>query len=107
MRIALDAMGGDNAPSETVAGAVEAAREYGIEIVLVGKPEAIKAELAKADTSGLNLPIEPAASAFGAEVTVKQVGIALYGPYLLAVELASMLLLGALVAAYHVAQADQ
>jgi NADH-quinone oxidoreductase subunit J len=37
----------------------------------------------------------------GTEVTVKQVGIALYGPYLLAVELASMLLLGALVAAYH------
>ncbi len=31
----------------------------------------------------------------------KAVGIALYGPYLLAVELASMLLLGGLVAAYH------
>ena len=37
----------------------------------------------------------------GGEVTAKQVGIALYGPYLLAVELASMLLLGGLVAAYH------
>lgn len=34
-------------------------------------------------------------------VTAKQVGIALYGPYLLAVELASMLLLAALVTAYH------
>jgi NADH-quinone oxidoreductase subunit J len=34
-------------------------------------------------------------------ISPKQVGIALYGPYLLAVELASMLLLGALVAAYH------
>ncbi|MCF6755044.1 NADH-quinone oxidoreductase subunit J [Pseudomonas balearica] len=31
----------------------------------------------------------------------KEVGIALFGPYLLAVELASLLLLGALVAAYH------
>ncbi|MGQ0587130.1 MAG: NADH-quinone oxidoreductase subunit J [Gammaproteobacteria bacterium] len=51
--------------------------------------------------------LEPAAAAFGSEVTVKQVGIALYGPYLLAVELASMLLLGALVAAFHVARADQ
>jgi NADH-quinone oxidoreductase subunit J len=40
-------------------------------------------------------------NAVGGEVTAKQVGIALYGPYLLAVELASMLLLGALVAAYH------
>ena len=34
-------------------------------------------------------------------VGAKAVGIALYGPYLLAVELASMLLLGGLVAAYH------
>lgn len=36
-----------------------------------------------------------------ATVSAKQVGIALYGPYLLAVELASMLLLAALVTAYH------
>jgi glycerol-3-phosphate acyltransferase PlsX len=62
MKIALDAMGGDNAPAETVAGAVEAAREYGIEIVLVGKPDAIQAELARTDTTGLKLPIEPAAT---------------------------------------------
>ncbi|PAU63128.1 NADH-quinone oxidoreductase subunit J [Pseudomonas indica] len=34
-------------------------------------------------------------------IDAKAVGISLYGPYLLAVELASMLLLAALVAAYH------
>ena len=34
-------------------------------------------------------------------VSPKQVGIALFGPYLIGVELASMLLLGALVGAYH------
>lgn len=34
-------------------------------------------------------------------VDAKAVGIALFGPYLLVVELASLLLLGALVAAYH------
>jgi len=34
-------------------------------------------------------------------VTPMAVGVALFGPYLLAVELASMLLLGGLVAAYH------
>ena len=62
MRIGLDAMGGDNAPLETVKGAVDAAREYGIEVVLIGKPEAIEAELAKSDTAGLRLPIEAAAS---------------------------------------------
>ena len=37
----------------------------------------------------------------GAVVGAKQVGMALFGTYLIGVELASMLLLGALVAAYH------
>jgi NADH-quinone oxidoreductase subunit K len=37
----------------------------------------------------------------------KQVGIALFGPYLLAVELASLLLLGALVAAYHLGHVSE
>ena len=37
----------------------------------------------------------------GQMVNSKQVGVALYGPYLLAVELASMLLLAGLVGAYH------
>ena len=41
-----------------------------------------------------------------AEVGAKQVGITLFGPYLLAVELASMLLLAALVAAYHLGRHD-
>ena len=62
MKIALDAMGGDHAPVETVAGAVLAAREYQVEVVLVGKPEVIQSQLAGADTTGLSLPIEPAAS---------------------------------------------
>ncbi len=41
-------------------------------------------------------------SVAAAEVGVKAVGTAMFGPYLLAVELASMLLLAGLVAAYHV-----
>jgi NADH-quinone oxidoreductase subunit J len=40
------------------------------------------------------------------EVGAKAVGVALYGPYLLAVELASMLLLAALVAAFHLGRHD-
>lgn len=39
-------------------------------------------------------------------VDAKQVGILLYGPYLLAVEIASFLLLAGLVAAYHYAKPD-
>ncbi|MGI8588646.1 MAG: phosphate acyltransferase PlsX [Chloroflexia bacterium] len=57
MKIILDAMGGDTAPAETVAGAVLAAREFGLEVVLVGREDALKAELGKHDTAGLRLPI--------------------------------------------------
>src|SRR5260370_24280699 len=58
IRVALDAMGGDRAPGETVLGAIEAAREYGIGVYLVGQAEVIQAELAKHNTNGLDLPIE-------------------------------------------------
>jgi glycerol-3-phosphate acyltransferase PlsX len=57
VRVALDAMGGDHAPGEIVLGAVEAAREYGIGVYLVGKEDLIKAELARYDTQGLDLPV--------------------------------------------------
>jgi glycerol-3-phosphate acyltransferase PlsX len=57
MRIVLDAMGGDHAPEVVVEGGVMAAREYGIEVVLVGPQEVIEAELAKHDTAGLSLPV--------------------------------------------------
>ena len=52
----------------------------------------------------------PHESLTGAGIIVvgpKAVGIALYGPYLLAVELASMLLLGGLVAAYHLGRHEE
>jgi phosphate acyltransferase len=39
--IAVDAMGGDRAPGEIVAGATQAATEHGIPVVLVGRPESI------------------------------------------------------------------
>src|SRR5215831_16714378 len=57
IRVALDAMGGDKAPDEVVLGAVQAAREYSMGVYLVGREDAIRAELAKHDTSGLDLPI--------------------------------------------------
>lgn len=62
-RIALDAMGGDNAPQETVAGAVEAARK-GVDVVLVGQPAVLEAELAR---FGTRLPIVDAAEIIGME----------------------------------------
>ena len=57
MRIVLDTMGGDHAPEVVVEGGVMAAREYGIEVVLVGPQEVVEAELAKHDTAGLSLPV--------------------------------------------------
>jgi glycerol-3-phosphate acyltransferase PlsX len=57
VRVALDAMGGDNAPGEIVLGALQAAREYSMGVYLVGREDTIRAELAKHDTQGLDLPI--------------------------------------------------
>ena len=41
MRIIVDAMGGDNAPLAPVQGALQAVKEYGVEVVLVGRGEDI------------------------------------------------------------------
>ena len=61
MRIVLDAMGGDYAPEVAVEGAVRAGRELDdVEILLVGRPEAIQPELDKYDRTDLRLPIIPA-----------------------------------------------
>ncbi|NQT95948.1 MAG: phosphate acyltransferase PlsX, partial [Candidatus Omnitrophica bacterium] len=70
MRIAVDAMGGDNAPQVVVEGAIMAAKEFGYDIVLVGDNAAVQRELFKktakkpanisvchaAETIGMNEP---------------------------------------------------
>ncbi|PRY00568.1 phosphate:acyl-[acyl carrier protein] acyltransferase [Allonocardiopsis opalescens] len=43
--IAVDAMGGDHAPDEAVAGAVAAQREHGVHVVLVGRAPEVRARL--------------------------------------------------------------
>jgi glycerol-3-phosphate acyltransferase PlsX len=57
LKIVLDAMGSDARPGPDVQGAVLAAREFGVTVILVGDEARIKAELAKHDTAGLDLPI--------------------------------------------------
>jgi phosphate acyltransferase len=47
--VALDAMGGDHAPEEIVAGAVQAVRERGVPVVLVGQPRVLQQSLARYD----------------------------------------------------------
>src|SRR5499433_843241 len=58
--IAVDAMGGDNAPHPEVEGSVLAARELGVRVLLVGQPAVIRGELAK--HAPANLPIEVVAA---------------------------------------------
>ena len=58
--IAVDAMGGDYAPVETVHGAYLAAKEYGIKVQLVGVESIIRAELSKYPVNGLPIELVPA-----------------------------------------------
>lgn len=60
-RIALDAMGGDHAPAETVAGGVAAARE-GADVLLVGDESTIRTEL---DKHAVSLPVHHASEVVG------------------------------------------
>ncbi len=52
-------MGGDFAPVEPVTGAVQAAREQGLNVLLVGDTDVVEAELARHATEGLNISIVP------------------------------------------------
>lgn len=54
MRIIVDAMGGDNAPAEIVKGAVEAALELGVDIILVGREAEIRKCLRDNNADGLS-----------------------------------------------------
>lgn len=58
--VALDALGGDHAPREIVAGAVQAAREFQASVILTGPQAQISAELAKHDTADLDITVEDA-----------------------------------------------
>jgi glycerol-3-phosphate acyltransferase PlsX len=55
--IALDAMGSDKAPRPEVDGALQAARQYGVRVLLVGREPQIRAELAR-HTLISELPVE-------------------------------------------------
>lgn len=47
MKIVLDAMGSDKAPVAEVSGAIQAANEYGCEVILVGDEDIVRKELKK------------------------------------------------------------
>ncbi len=59
VRIAVDAMGGDYAPSEVVRGAVQFASGGQGYVMLVGDPEVVGSELSQYDTSRLPIRVIP------------------------------------------------
>ncbi len=58
-------MGSDDHPVPDVTGAVQAAREYGVEIILVGDEEKIQPVLEKQNTQGLNIRVVHAPEMLG------------------------------------------
>lgn len=66
IKVAVDAMGGDHAPGEIVKGAVEALEERSeIKVILVGKEEQIRRELAKYTYSNERVEIVNATEEIG------------------------------------------
>ena len=58
MKIILDAMGGDHAPEAPVMGAIAAAKDFDVQILLVGRGEAILSVLEKHGISDLPAGVE-------------------------------------------------
>jgi glycerol-3-phosphate acyltransferase PlsX len=56
-KIVVDAMGSDSYPRPDVEGAILAAREYGVEVILVGDEALVKPILAEQNTAGLSIRI--------------------------------------------------
>jgi glycerol-3-phosphate acyltransferase PlsX len=65
MLVALDAMGGDFAPAEIVAGALLAHRELGVNVALVGPREIVDEELAKHGAVPTGIEVVHASQAIG------------------------------------------
>ncbi len=58
-RVAVDAMGGDFAPTEIVEGALTGARRHNVHVILVGDPDAIRSELNRLGLPPDSVPIVP------------------------------------------------
>ncbi|HTV46957.1 MAG TPA: phosphate acyltransferase PlsX [Phycisphaerae bacterium] len=67
MRIAIDAMGGDQAPDKILQGAVESLEylQNGDELILVGQEEAIRSRIGSVINGHSQVRIEPAAQVIG------------------------------------------
>jgi glycerol-3-phosphate acyltransferase PlsX len=87
VRVAVDAMGGDHGLSLAVGGCVLAARRYGLSLILVGREDQVKAELARVDVSGLDLRVVDALEEVGMAEKVGRATLKKRSSMLIAVEL--------------------
>jgi len=65
MKIAVDAMGGDFGPKATVPGAVAAAEDFGVDILLVGLESSVQRELARQPAAASRITVVDAPEAIG------------------------------------------
>ncbi len=65
VRVAVDAMGGDFGPEETVKGAIQALQTHVVELLLVGDQEPLEIELAKYDLKDQPVTLVPSAGKIG------------------------------------------
>ena len=65
IRVAVDVMGGDYAPHETVKGAITALNVHDIELLLVGDTAAVERELVHYDVSGKPVTVIPSVGKIG------------------------------------------
>ena len=65
IRVVVDAMGGDYAPTETVKGAVQALGAENIELTLVGDRNQVEEQLARCDTGGRPVTVVPSVGKIG------------------------------------------
>ncbi len=65
IRVAVDAMGGDYAPHETVKGALQALDTHNVELLLVGDAAAVEAELGKYELAGRSVTVVPSVGKIG------------------------------------------
>ena len=63
VRVALDAAGGDNAPADSVKGAIKAARKSDVEILLVGPLDALEPEIRACGGLPHNITLVPSGPA--------------------------------------------
>lgn len=70
IKIAVDAMGGDNAPHSEVLGVVQAVQEYDVGVILVGAEDRLREELRKNKATHLPIEIVHASEVIGMDEAV-------------------------------------